>query len=75
MTTATVALIVLGFVALGLFTSLPGLLIAGFIAAVIGSGAGAVAEPDRCRRTAAVVVGYIAVLIVGHLLIGQTAAR
>jgi hypothetical protein len=41
--TATVALIVLGFVALGLFASLPGLLIAGFIAAVTGSGVGAVA--------------------------------
>jgi hypothetical protein len=35
--TATVALIVLGFVALGLYTSLPGLLIAGSIAAIVGA--------------------------------------
>jgi hypothetical protein len=74
-TTATIALIVLGFVALGLFTSLPGLLIAGFIAAVTGTGAGAVAEPDRSGRTATVVVGYIAMLIVGYVLVGQTASR
>jgi riboflavin transporter FmnP len=61
--TATVALIVLGFVALGLYTSLPGLLIAGSFAAIAGAAAGALTDPARPGRSAAVVVGYIAMLI------------
>jgi hypothetical protein len=73
--TATVALIVLGFVALGLYTSLPGLLIAGGIAAIAGAAAGALTEPARSGRSAAVVVGYIAMLILVWLLLGQTAGR
>lgn len=73
--TATVALIVLGFVALGLFTSLPGLLIAGTIAAVAGTAAGALAEPGHSGRNAAVVAGYIGMLILAYMLVGQTAGR
>ena len=73
--TATVALIVLGFVALGLYTSLPGLLIAGSIAAVAGAAAGALTEPARSVRSAATVVGYIAMLILAYVLLGQTASR
>jgi hypothetical protein len=73
-TAATVTLIVLWFVALGLFTSLPGVLLAGLMTAIAGSGVGAVAD-SRSGHTAAVVVGYIAILLVGYMLIGQTAAR
>ena len=73
--TATVALIVLGFVALGLYTSLAGLLIAGSIAAIAGAAAGALADPARSGRNAAVVVGFIAILILAYVLVGQTAGR
>jgi hypothetical protein len=73
--TATVALIVLGFVALGLYTSLAGLLIAGSIAAIAGAAAGALAEPARSGRNAAVIVGYIAILILAYMLVGRTVGR
>jgi hypothetical protein len=73
--TATVALIVLGFAALGLYTSLPGLLIAGSIAAIAGAAAGSLTEPARSGRSAVVVVGYIAMLILAYVLLGQTAGR
>ena len=73
--TATVALIVLWFVALGLYTSLPGLLIAGTTAAIAGTAAGALAEPARSGRNAAVVAAYIAILIFAYMLVGQTAGR
>jgi hypothetical protein len=73
--TASVALIVLGFVALGLYTSLPGLLIAGSIAAIAGVAAGTLTEPARSARSAAVVVGYIAMLILAYVLLGQMAGR
>ena len=73
--TATAALIVLGFVGLGLYTSLPGLLIAASIAAIAGATAAALTEPARSGRSAAVVVGYIAMLILAYVLMGQTAGR
>ena len=73
--TATVALIVLGFVALGLYTSLAGLLIAGSIAAIAGAAAGALADPARSGRNAAVVAGFIAILILAYMLVGQTVGR
>jgi uncharacterized membrane protein len=75
MITATVALIVLVFVALGLYTSLAGLVIAGSIAAIAGAAAGALAEPTRSARNAAVVAGYIAILILAYMLVGQTIGR
>ena len=71
--TATVLLIVLGFVALGLYTSLPGLLIAGSLAAIGGAAIAALAEPARSGRNAVVVAAYIAILILGYILVGQTA--
>ena len=71
--TATVLLIVLGFVALGLYTSLSGLLIAGSLAAIGGGATAALAEPARSGRNAVVVAAYIAVLILGYILVGQTA--
>jgi hypothetical protein len=73
--TATVALIVLGVVALGVYTSLAGLLIAGTIAAIAGTAAGALADPARSGRTAAVAAGFIAILILAYLLVGQTVGR
>jgi hypothetical protein len=73
--TASVVLIVLGFVALGLYTSLPGLLIAGSIAAIAGAAAGTLTEPARSARSAALVVGYIAMLILACVLLGQMAGR
>jgi hypothetical protein len=73
--TATVALIVLGFVGLGLYTSLPGLLIAGIIAAIAGAAAAALTEPARSGRSAAVVAGYIAILIVAYVLLGRAAGQ
>jgi riboflavin transporter FmnP len=73
--TATIALIVLGFVALGLYTSFAGLLIAGSIAAIAGVAAGALAEPARSGRNAAVVAGYIAILILAFMLVGRTVGR
>ena len=73
--TATGALIVLGHVALGLYTSLPGLLIACGIAAIAGAATGALAEPARSGRNAAVVAGYVVVLILVYILVGQTASR
>jgi hypothetical protein len=73
--TATVALIVLVFVALGLYTSLAGLVIAGSVAAVAGAAACAIADPARLGRNAAVVAGYIAILILAYMLVGQTIGR
>jgi hypothetical protein len=73
--TATAALIFLGFVALGLSTSLPGLVVAGSIAAIVGAAAGALAEPARSGRNAAVVAGYVAILILAYMLVGQTVGR
>jgi len=72
---ATVTLIILGFVALGLFTSIAGVLIAGTIAVVAGTGAAAIADPHRSGRSAAVVAAYVGALILGYVLVGQTAAR
>jgi riboflavin transporter FmnP len=69
--TATIALIVLAFVALGLYTSLAGLVIAGSMAAIAGAAAGAFAEPARSGRNAAVVAGYIAILTLAYMLVRQ----
>lgn len=72
---ATLALVCLVLVALGLFTSPAGVVIAGAIAAVVGVGAGVLAEPVRVGRATAVVVGYVVILIVAYLMIGQVASR
>jgi type IV secretory pathway TrbL component len=72
---ATLALTCLVFVALGLFTPPYGVLIAGAIAVIVGVGAGILAEPARVGPVTAVVVGYVAILIVAYLTIGRTAAR
>ena len=66
---ATLTVIVLVFVWLGLFTSGYGVLIAGAIAALVGVGAGVVAEPRRAGQVTAVVVGYVIILIVAYLML------
>jgi hypothetical protein len=68
-------MIVLGVVALGLCTSLAGLLIARSIAVIAGAAAGALAEPARSGRNAAVVAGYIAIQILASMLVGQPVGR
>jgi hypothetical protein len=73
--TATVTLIVLVFVALGLFTSLAGLLMAGIIAFVAGTGVGALVAPGHLRRVAAAVAGYIAIITLAYVLLGQAIGR
>lgn len=71
---ATIALVVLWFVTFGLFTG-TGLLIAGLIAALIGTAAGALAEPDRAGRNALFVECYVAALLLVYLFTVQTVAR
>jgi hypothetical protein len=72
---ATVTLIVLSFVALGLFTSIGGLMIAATVAIMAGAGAAAMVDPARSDRNAAVVAGYVAVLFLAYFLIGQVSGR
>jgi hypothetical protein len=71
---STATLIVLAVVALGLFTSEAGLLIAGAIAAAVGIAASRIIEPRRVFRNQAVVVGYVGVLIVVYLLLARVSA-
>jgi len=72
---STLALLGMVTVALGLFTSLFGTLIAGVIAAVVGVSAGAIMEPRRTARTAVVVTLYVACLVFGYLALTQYVAR
>jgi hypothetical protein len=72
---ATITLMVLRLVALGLFTSVSGLLIAGIIATVAGMIASVIVEPRQPGRNAVVVAGYVAILLLGYLIVGQTTAR
>ena len=72
---ATITLIVLGFVMLGLFASGGGLLIAGTIATVAGIVASVIVEPAKLGRNAVVVAGYVATLFFGYLIAEQIAAR
>ena len=58
---ATLALAGVVHQALGLFTSLPLLLIGGAIAAAVGAGVGVIADGERVDRTAAVVISHVAV--------------
>jgi hypothetical protein len=68
---ATITLIVLSLVAVGLFTSIGGLMIAATVAIMAGAGAAAMVEPARSDRNVAVVAGYIAILFLAYLLIAQ----
>jgi hypothetical protein len=59
---ATVALVAIGFAAVGFFTSYGGLAIVGVLAIVAGSAVAAVVEPGRAERSAAVVAFYVIAL-------------
>jgi hypothetical protein len=65
---ATGMFIILGFASLGFYVSLAGLLIAGTLAFMAGTGAAAVVDSRR-GRNAGIVAGYIAVLFVTYLFI------
>jgi hypothetical protein len=72
--TATLALVGLRFVALGLYTSPAGLLVAGIVAFLVGTRTAAVFDRSR-RRHAAVVAAYIFVVLAAYLLILQLMAE
>jgi len=72
---AIATLIVLAFIALGLFTSLPGLLVAATFAAAMGAAIGALVDPRRAGHAAAVVAGFVVLLVLAYILIGRTTAR
>jgi hypothetical protein len=72
---ATASLVALGFVALGFFASGGGLLIAGAMAIGVGSVVGAIVDPLRGARHAAVVVFYVVALAAAYVLVLQNLAR
>ena len=66
---ATAALVVMGFVSLGLYTSVGGLLIAAGIAFWAGAGLAGIAEPRRWARSALIVAAYVVVLFASYLML------
>ena len=71
---ATGTIVALWFVALGLFTSLGGLVIAAMIAAWIGTTVATVVD-RRFERNVAAVAAYVAVLVLAYLMLGQSMSR
>jgi hypothetical protein len=67
--TSTLALVVLSFVELGVFTSVPGLLIAGTLAFIAGMCAAATVDSRRLGPNAAIVAWYIAALLAVYLVL------
>lgn len=65
---ATGTLVMIGFVSLGFYASLGGLLIAGTLAFIAGTSV-AVLVDSRLGRNAGIVAGYIAVLFAAYSLI------
>src|SRR5215208_1066312 len=72
---ATCALIAVGFLSIGFYASLHGLMIAATVAFMAGTGAAALADARRAGVDAAVVAFYLAVLIGAYLLILPALAR
>ena len=66
---ATCALIVMGFLSVGFFVSVGGLVIAWTVAFMAGTGAAAVVEPAHSGRNASVVAFYLIVLVAVYVLI------
>jgi hypothetical protein len=66
---ATCALIVMGFLSMGFFVSVGGLVIAWTVAFMAGTGAAAVVEPAHSGRNASVVVFYFIGLVAVYFLI------
>ena len=65
---ATTTLVALGIVWLGLYTSVPGLLIAAGIAFWVGAGAAALVERGRAMKNAAIVAAYLVLLCTAYLV-------
>ena len=66
---ATAALVVMGFVSLGVFASGGGLLIAAGVAFWAGAGMAGIADPRRWARSALIVAAYVIVLLAGYLIL------
>jgi len=65
---ATVTFVILGLMSLGFYASLGGLLIAGTLAFMSGTGAAALVD-SRVGRNAGIVAGFIAALFIVYLVI------
>jgi hypothetical protein len=65
---AAATLVALAIVWLGLYTSVPGLLIAAGIAFWVGAGVAALVERGRATRNAAIVAAFIVVLLAACLV-------
>jgi len=65
--TATTALVVMGFVSLGLYASVGGLLIVAGVAFWAGAGVAGIAEPRRWARSALIVAVFVVVLFASYL--------
>jgi hypothetical protein len=69
LTAATGALVAVGMISMGYYASQGGLLIAGTIAFMAGTGAAAMVDPARRGLNTAIVAFYIAVLAAAYFLI------
>ena len=69
---ATAALVVMGFVSLGVYASGGGLLIAAGVAFWAGAGMAGIAEPCRWARSTLVVAVYVVVLFASYLILLQS---
>jgi hypothetical protein len=70
---ATLTLVALRFVALGLYTSPLGLVVAGILAFLLGATVAAALDPGG-RRHAAIIAGYIFVVLLAYVMILQRVA-
>jgi len=68
---ATATLVAVGFLWLGLFTSLYGILIAMGVAFGVGAGVAAMVDPPRAMRNAAIVAAYLVLLCAAFLVATQ----
>jgi hypothetical protein len=66
---ATAALVAMGFVSLGVYTSIGGLFIAAGVAFWAGAGMAGIAEPRRWARSALIVAVYVVVLFASYLML------
>jgi len=64
---ATAALVVIGFVSLGVYASGGGLLIAAGVAFWVGAGVAGIADPRRWARSTVIVALYVVVLFGSYL--------
>jgi hypothetical protein len=67
---ATLTLVALAFVALGLYTSPPGLVVAGILAFLVGASVAVALDPSG-RRHAPIIAGYIFVVLLAYVMILQ----